>query len=59
MDAPTVGIRLVELARANEDLKAVEELYAADVVSVEIMSGANEEPQIGEGIETIYEKHAR
>ena len=58
MDAPTVGIRLVELARANEDLKAVEELYAAYVVSVEIMSGANEEPQIGEGIETIYEKLA-
>ena len=48
----------MELARANEDLKAVEELYAADVVSVEIMSGANAELQIGEGIETIYEKHA-
>lgn len=58
MDSRTVGIRLVELARANEDLKAVEELYAADVVSVEFMSGADGEPQIGEGIATIYEKHA-
>ena len=43
MHARTVGVPLVELAGANEDLKAVEELYAADVVSMEIMSGANEE----------------
>ncbi|MBL6815091.1 MAG: nuclear transport factor 2 family protein [Pseudomonadales bacterium] len=58
MDARSVGLRLVELARANQDATAVEELYDENIVSVEIMSDAEAEPQIGEGIQTIYEKHA-
>lgn len=58
MDARAIGIRLVKLARARQDLKAVEELYAENIVSVEIMSEPNEEPQTGEGIAIIYEKHA-
>ena len=58
MDARSVGLRLVELARANQDATAVEELYDENIVSVEIMSDADAEPQIGEGIQTIYEKHA-
>ena len=37
MDARSVGLRLVELARANQDAKAVEELYDENIVSIEIM----------------------
>lgn len=58
MDARSVGLRLVELARANQDAKAVEELYDENIVSIEVMGGANDEPQIGKGIDAIYEKHA-
>ena len=47
MDARAIGIRLVKLARARQDLKAVEELYAENIVSIEIMSEPNEEPQTG------------
>ena len=47
MDARAIGIRLVELAGAKQDLKAVEEPYAKNIVSVEIMSEPNEEPQKG------------
>ena len=58
MDARSVGLRLVELARANQDAKAIEELYDENIVSIEVMGGANDEPQIGKGIDAIYEKHA-
>ena len=47
MDARSVGLRLVELARANQDATAVDELYDAIVVSVEIMSDPDAEPQVG------------
>ena len=46
MDAGSVGLRLVELARANQDATAVEELYVENIVSIEIMGGADDEPQL-------------
>ena len=46
MDARSVGLRLVELARANQDAKAVEEQYDENIVSIEIMGGADNEPQL-------------
>ena len=46
MDARSVGPRLVELARANQDATAVEELYVENIVSIEIMGGADDEPQL-------------
>lgn len=46
MDARSVGLRLVELARANQDATAVEELYVENIVSIEIMGGADDEPQL-------------
>lgn len=58
MDARSVGLRLVELARANQDAKAVEELHDENIVSIEVMGGANDERQIGTSIDAIYEKHA-
>ena len=58
MDARSVGLRLVELARANRDAKAVEELYDENIVSIEVMGGSNDKPQIGTGIDAICEKHA-
>ncbi len=39
MDTMTVGKRLVELCRAGEHRKAIEELYADDAVSIEAMEG--------------------
>ena len=47
MDARSVGLRLVELARANQDSTAVEELYDENIVSIEIMSDPEAEPHIG------------
>ena len=58
MDARSVGLRLVELARANQDATAVEELYRENIASIEVMVGANDEPQIGTGVGASYEKHA-
>ena len=58
MDARSVGLRLVELARANQDAKAVEELHGENIVRSEVLGGANDEPQIGTRIDEIYEKHA-
>ena len=58
MDARSVGLRLGELVRANQDATAVEELYDENIVSIEIMSDPEAGPQMGEGIQTIYEKHA-
>ena len=46
MDARSVGLRLVELARANQDATAVEELYVENIVSIEIMGGTDDEPQL-------------
>ena len=45
MDARTVGLRLVELATAGQDATALDELYADNVVSVEVMSDPAAEPQ--------------
>ena len=36
----------------------MEELYVENIASIEIMGGANDEPQIGKGVEASYEKHA-
>ena len=58
MDARSVGLRLVELARANQDAEAVEELHDENIVSIEVIGGANDELQIGTGIDATYEKHA-
>ena len=38
---------------ANQDAKAVEELYDENIVSIEVMGGANDEPQIGTGVDAI------
>ncbi len=51
MNARPVGLRLVELARANQDANPVEELYDANIVSIEVMGGANDELQVGTGID--------
>ena len=58
MDARSVGLRLVELAPANQDAKAAEELHDENIVLIKVMGGANDEPQIGTGIGAIYEKYA-
>ena len=58
MDARSVGLRLAELARANQAAKAVEELLDENIVLIKVMGGANDKPQIGTGIDAIYEKHA-
>ena len=58
MDARSVGLRLAELARANQAAKAVEELLDENIVLIKVMGGANDEPQIGTGIDAIYEKYA-
>ena len=58
IDARSVGLRLVELARVNQGAKPVEELYRENIASIEVMVGANDEPQIGTGVEASYEKHA-
>ena len=58
MDARSVGLRLVELARANQAAKAVEELLDENIVLIKVMGGAKDKPQIGTGIDAIYEKHA-
>ena len=58
IDARSVGLRLVELARVNQGAKPVEELYRENIASIEVMVGANDEPQIGTGVDAICEKHA-
>ena len=57
IDARLVGLRLIELARANQEAKALEELYDANIVFIKVIGSANDEPQIGRGIDAIYEKH--
>ena len=46
IDARSVGFVLVELARVNQGAKPVEELYHENIVSIEIMGGADDEPQL-------------
>ena len=41
---------------ANQDAKAVDELYDENIVSIEVMGGANDEPQIGTGVDAISKK---
>ncbi len=57
MDARTVGLRFVELATAGQDATALDELYADNVVSVEVRSDPAAEPQRWEGIQAVREKH--
>ena len=42
IDARSVGLRLVELARVNQGAKPVEELYRENIASIEVMVGAND-----------------
>lgn len=50
-----VGKRLVELCQKNENMKAVDELYAPDIVSVEPFGGP-EMPATMNGIDAIRNK---
>ena len=58
MDSRRIGLRLVELAKAGRDAEAVNELYADNIESVEIISNTTEEPQVWKGIDGVREKHA-
>ena len=53
-----VGLRLVELARANQDATAIEEVYREYGVSVEMISDPDAEPHTAKGIRSICKKHA-
>jgi hypothetical protein len=50
MDARTVGLRLVELTKTDQDALVLEELYADNVISIDVMSDPAAEPQRWEGI---------
>ncbi len=54
-EAMTVGQQVVDLCRAGENLKAIETLYADDVVSVESMEGPGH-PRRLEGHEAVLGK---
>ena len=58
MDARTVGLRLVELTTLGQDAKVLDELYADDVISIEILSDPAAEPQRWPGLPAVREKHA-
>ncbi len=58
MDSRRIGLRLVELAKAGRDAEAVNELYADNIESVEIISNTTEEPQVWKGIDGVREKYA-
>lgn len=51
-----IGAKLVELCRQGQNIKAVETLYAADVVSIEAMSGPDC-PQRTGGLAEIRKKN--
>ena len=55
-EAIAVGVRLVELTRADRDAQALDELYADNVVSVE-SSTPGGEPDTWEGLAAVREKH--
>ena len=50
MDARIVGLRLVELTKTDQDALVLEELYADNVISIDVMSDSAAEPQRWEGI---------
>lgn len=58
MNPIEVGQRLVELARADKDPQALDELYADNVVSVEANAAEGDGPGSWEGIAAVREKHA-
>ena len=58
MDARSVGLRLVELAPGKSSRQGGRRAIDENIVSIEVMVGANDKPQIGTGIEASYEKHA-
>jgi len=58
MNTLQIGHRLVELAKADKDAQAIEELYADSIVSVEVANPGEGEGQSWEGIEAVKEKHA-
>ena len=58
MDTRTVALRLVELTSTGQDAKALDELYADDIVSIEVMSDPEADAQVWEGIDAVREKHA-
>lgn len=58
MNARTIGLRFVELVVQQDGAKALEELYAEDIVSVEIMGNPEDPPQVWKGIDAVGEKHA-
>jgi len=58
MNALEIGQRLVELARADKDEQALDELYADSIVSVEVANPGEGEGQSWEGIAAVKEKHA-
>lgn len=58
MDTRTVALRLVELTSTGQDAKALDELYADSIVSVEVMSDPEADAQAWEGIDAVREKHA-
>ena len=57
MDARTVGLRLVEFTTLGKDAKVLDELYAEDVISIEILSDPAAEPQRWLGLPAVREKH--
>jgi hypothetical protein len=46
MDTRTVALRLVELTSTGQDAKALDELYADGIVSVEVMSDPEADAQV-------------
>ena len=58
MDTRTVALRLVELTSTGQDAKALDELYADGIVSVEVMSDPEADAQVWGGIDAVSEKHA-
>ena len=53
-----VGLRLVELARANQDATAIEEVYRENSANVEMTSDSDAEAYTGKRIRPICKKHA-
>jgi ketosteroid isomerase-like protein len=51
-----IAKRLVQLCNEDKSMKAVEELYSPDIVSVEPISMGNS-PQSQKGIQAIRDKH--
>lgn len=58
MNVTDIGRRLVDYCNRGEDLKAVEELYSARIVSVEPFGDGDPEEGIAEGLDAIRAKHA-